>query len=67
MITIILIIEAIVILLFSWFRIIKSVVIVFLVVAIITGVLAFILKDRLNCPFAKRCPFVICPLNKLKR
>ena len=25
-----------------------------------------ILKDKINCPFAKKCPFTMCPLNKGK-
>lgn len=39
---------------------------VFLVAAIVIVGVAFVLKDKLNCPFTKICPFSICPLNKKK-
>ena len=46
------------------FGIIKNPLVVFLIAAIVIGCFAFVLKDRLNCPFAKKCPFTFCPLNK---
>jgi len=64
MITIILIIEAAIILLLKQIGIIKGQLIVFLIVAIITGISAFILKNKISCPFSRICPFGICPLNK---
>ena len=64
MITITLIIAAGVIFLLSQLGVVKNPLIVFLVVAVIIGSSAFIFKDRLNCPFAKKCPFSFCPLNK---
>ncbi|MBU1043254.1 MAG: hypothetical protein KJ915_02510 [Candidatus Omnitrophica bacterium] len=64
MITIALIIVAGIIFILSQIGIIKIPFIIFVVAAIIIGIFALVLKDRLNCPFAKKCPFTICPLNK---
>ena len=36
----------------------------FLIIALLIGASVFLLKDKLNCPFAKKCPFTFCPLNK---
>ena len=66
MISISLIIVAGIILLLGQFGIIKNPLVVLVVAVIIIGVSAFIFKNRLNCPFAKKCPFTICPLNKGK-
>ena len=66
MITITLIITGIIILILNQFSIIKYPLVVFLVATIIIGVSAFIFKDKLNCPFAKKCPFTFCPLNEKK-
>ena len=67
MVTIILILEAIVIFFAKQFKIIGKPFAVFLAVAVITGILVFIFKNKLNCPFAKNCPLVFCPLNKPER
>ncbi len=64
MITIALIIAAVIMLLLSQIGVIKNPIVAFLIVAIIIGACAFIFKDKLNCPFAQKCPFTICPLNK---
>jgi len=63
-ITITLIITAGVIFLLSQLGIVKNPLIVFLIIAVIIGSSSFIFKDRLACPFAKKCPFSFCPLNK---
>ena len=66
MISITIIIIAGVVLILRQFGIIKNPLSIFLVATIILGLSVFILKNRLNCPFAKKCPFTICPLNKGK-
>ena len=66
MITIILVAEACIILLLKNFGMAGSPYVIFLIAAIITGVLAFVLKGKVTCFFGKMCPFKICPLNKLK-
>ena len=37
---------------------------IFLVAAIVIVGVAFALKDKLNCPFAKKCPSTFCPLKR---
>ncbi len=64
MISIILSIIAVIILVLRQFGIIKNPLSVFLIATVILVALVFGLKDRINCPFAKKCPFTSCPLNK---
>ena len=64
MLSITLAIIAGIILLLRQLGIIKNPVLVFTVAAVIVGMASFILKDRINCPFSKKCPFTMCPLNK---
>ena len=66
MITISLIIVAGIVLVLGQLGIIENPLIVFVVAAIIIAAFAFILRNKLNCPFAKKCPFTLCPLNKKK-
>ena len=66
MISITLIIIAGIVLVLRQFGIIKNPLSIFLIATIILGVSVLILKDKINCPFAKKCPFTICPLNKGK-
>lgn len=66
MIAISLVIAAAVILLLRHFGIVKYPFVIFAAAVLIVGISAFIFKDRLNCPFAKDCPFSICPLNQGK-
>ena len=37
---------------------------VFLVAAFVIVSVTFIFKDRIRCPFVKKCPFRFCPLHK---
>ena len=67
MITITLIITAGIILLLRQFGIIKNPFIAFLVAAIIVVSSAFIFRNKLNCPFVKKCPFTFCPLQKTEQ
>ena len=64
MISIALVIIAIVILLLRHLGIINNPILVFIIAVVIIGGSAFIFRDKLNCPFAKKCPFTFCPLNK---
>ena len=64
MISIVFVIIAIVILLLRQLSIINNPILVFIIVVAIIGGSVFIFKDKLNCPFAKKCPFTFCPLNK---
>lgn len=66
MISITIIIIAVGILILRQFGIIRNPLSIFLITTIIVGLSVFILKNKLNCPFIKKCPFVICPLNKGK-
>ena len=64
MISIALVITAVIILLLRQLGIINNPILVFIIAVAIVGGSAFIFKDKLNCPFAKKCPFTFCPLNK---
>jgi hypothetical protein len=64
MMTITLIGLAVIIVLLNRVGAVNNPLIVFLIAAALVIGLAFIFKDRLNCPFAKSCPFSFCPLNK---
>ena len=37
---------------------------VFLVVAFVIMLVAFIFSNKIHCPFVKKCPFNFCPLHK---
>ena len=66
MISITLIIIGAIVLILRQFGIIKNPLSTFLIATIILGILVFSLKDRVNCPFAIKCPFTSCPLHKGK-
>lgn len=43
---------------------VKNPIAVFLTACLVIGALAILFGANLNCPFAKRCPFHFCPLNR---
>ncbi len=67
MISILIIVIAAIVLILRQFGIVKNPMHLFIITTIIMGASVFILKDKLNCPFAKKCPFTICPLNKAEK
>ena len=66
MLSIALIIIAGIVLILRQFGIIKNPLSIFLIATIILGISVIGLKNKINCPFVKKCPFTICPLNKEK-
>ncbi len=64
MFTVTLIIEAFIILALEKVGLINNSYAIYVTLAVITIISGYVLKKRLNCPFAKICPFKFCPLNK---
>lgn len=64
MITILLFVTAVTVMVLRQFGIIKNPLLVFLISTIIMLGLVFAFKEKINCPFAKKCPHTVCPLNK---
>ena len=64
MIFIALLIVAVAVIVLRQFGVIEKPLTIFLIAALVIGSIAFIFSNRLHCPFAKRCPFHFCPLNK---
>ena len=64
MIFIKLLIVAVGIIILRQFGLIEKPLTVFLVAAFVIVAVTFIFKDRIHCPFVKKCPFHFCPLHK---
>ena len=46
--------------------VIENAVGLFMAVTVFIVIASFIMRDKLSCPFAKKCPFGFCPLHKSK-